>query len=128
MPTVHAFLRGIPIAHAGNTAFLQVSCTEWKNTFSFEIYGKNGKLEINGLGGSYGTEKIIYYKMLPEMGPPETYYWEYPMPDNSWEIEFNEFIKDIVDERKSIPGIQDAIENLKIINKIYKKSGYDYNP
>ena len=94
---------------------------------SARTYGKNGKLEINGLGGSYGTEKIIYYKMLPEMGPPETYYWEYPMPDNSWEIEFNEFIKDIVDERKSIPGIQDAIENLKIINKIYKNSGYDYN-
>ena len=40
---------------SGNTAFLQVSCTEWKNTFSFEIYGKNGKLEINGLGGSYGN-------------------------------------------------------------------------
>ena len=51
------------------TAFLHVSCTEWKNLFSFEIYGKNGKIEINGLGGSYGTEKVTLYKMLPEMGP-----------------------------------------------------------
>jgi hypothetical protein len=30
-------------------AFLHVSCTEWKNLFSFELYGRNGKLEINGL-------------------------------------------------------------------------------
>ena len=39
---------------------------------------KNGKIEINGLGGSYGTEKVTLYKMLPEMGPPETFSWEYP--------------------------------------------------
>lgn len=111
----------------GQIAFLQASCTEWKNTFSFEIYGKNGKLEINGLGGSYGTEKLTYYKMLPEMGPPETYSWEYPMGDNSWEIEFEEFIADIKEDRNCSVGISDAIANLKIINKIYKNSGYDYN-
>lgn len=111
----------------GQIAFLQVSCTEWKNTFSFEIYGKHGKLEINGLGGSYGTEKLTYYKMLPEMGPPETFSWEYPMADNSWLTEFENFISDIRNDRKCIPGLRDAIENLKIINKIYKISGYDYN-
>ena len=65
-------------------AFLHVSCTEWKNLFSLEIYGRNGKLDLNGLGGSYGVERITWYKMLPEMGPPETYCWEYPMADNSW--------------------------------------------
>ena len=52
------------------TAFLHVSCSEWKNIFSMEIYGKQGKLEIFGLGGSYGVERLTYYKMLPEMGPP----------------------------------------------------------
>src|SRR5208337_2911945 len=30
-------------------AWLQVSCTEWKNTFCFEIFGKYGKLQIDGL-------------------------------------------------------------------------------
>jgi len=111
----------------GQIAFLQASCTEWKNTFSFEIYGKNGKLEINGLGGSYGVEKLTYYKMLPEMGPPETYCWEYPMGDNSWSVEFNEFIHDIKENRNCTPSINDAIANLKIIKKIYINSGYDYN-
>jgi predicted dehydrogenase len=110
----------------GQTAFLQVSCTEWKNLFSFEIYGRNGKLEINGLGGSYGTEKLSFYKMSAEMGPPETFVWEYPMLDDSWKVEFSEFLIDIEENRVVNPGIQDAIENLKIINFIYKKSGYDY--
>ena len=49
-----------------------------------EIYGRDGKLDLNGLGGSYGIERITWYKMLPEMGPPETHCWEYPMADNSW--------------------------------------------
>jgi len=111
----------------GQTAFLQVSCTEWKNMFSFEIYGRIGKLEINGLGGSYGTEKLSFYKMSPEMGPPETFMWEYPMQDDSWKVEFSEFLLDIKQDRIVTPGIADAIENLKIINSIYKKSGYDYN-
>ena len=56
----------------GRTALLHVSCTEWKNTFSFEIYGQDGKIEITGLGGSYGVERLDYYRMMPEMGPPET--------------------------------------------------------
>lgn len=111
----------------GQTAFLQVSCTEWKNMFSFEIYGKTGKLEINGLGGSYGTERLSFYKMSAEMGPPETFIWEYPMQDDSWSFEFAEFMADIQQNRIVTPGIRDAIENLKIINKIYKNSGYDYN-
>ena len=111
----------------GNIAFLQVSCSEWKNMFSFEIYFKNGKLDISGLGGSYGIEKITYYKMLPEMGPPETYSWEFPMKDDSWEFEFQEFLKDIIEDTNKGPDLKDAIENLKIINKIYKDSNYDYN-
>ncbi|MEI9959695.1 MAG: hypothetical protein WDM76_00790 [Limisphaerales bacterium] len=43
----------------GQTAWLHVSCTEWKNLFSFEIYGRYTKLHIEGLGGSYGIEKLF---------------------------------------------------------------------
>jgi hypothetical protein len=59
-----------------------VSCTEWKNLFSLEIYGRDGKIAIDGLGGSYGVERCTYYKMLPQMGPPETTVWEYPGGDD----------------------------------------------
>ena len=108
------------------TAFLHASCTEWKNIFSMEIYGKNAKLEISGLGGSYGVERLTYYKMLPEMGPPETITWEYPMVDDSWEKEISEFYEDIRLDRQPSAGLNDAYETLKVIEKIYEDSGYDY--
>jgi len=107
-------------------AFLHASCTEWKNLFSMEIYGRSGKLEISGLGGSYGMERLTFYKMLPEMGPPETTTWEYPMADDSWNVELVEFYDDIRYGRAPAVGLKDAYEVLKIVNKIYKKSGYDY--
>jgi len=111
---------------AAKTAFLHVSCTEWKNTFSFEIYGKVGKIKITGLGGSYGLEQIAFYRMLPEMGPPETTIWEYPMDDDSWDVEFAEFIEDIKLQRQPAAGLGDALAVLRIIENIYKASGYDY--
>jgi predicted dehydrogenase len=108
-------------------AFLHASCTEWKNIFSMEIYGRNGKLDLSGLGGSYGLEKITFYKMLPEMGPPETTSWEYPMGDNSWEVEMDEFYKDIRLNRQPTANLNDAYQALKIVGKIYKDSGYDFS-
>ncbi len=107
-------------------AFLHVSCTEWKNTFSFEIYGKNGKLQIDGLGRSYGVERLAYYRMLPEMGPPETTIWEYPMSDNSWEVEMAEFLEDIRLGRPPAANLNDAFAVLEIVNKVYRNSGYDH--
>ena len=107
-------------------AFLHVSCSEWKNLFSMEIYGRNGKLEISGLGGSYGVERLTWYKMLPEMGPPETTTWEYPMADDSWAVELAEFYDDIRLNRGPSTGLADAYESLKIVHEISKNSGYDY--
>ena len=39
----------------GKVAQLHASWSEWKNLFSLEIYGRSGKLEVSGLGGSYGS-------------------------------------------------------------------------
>jgi predicted dehydrogenase len=103
-------------------AFLHVSCTEWKNLFSLEIYGKIGKLHIEGLGGSYGTERLTYYRMLPEMGPPETAIWEYPRGDNSWVIEFEEFLDDIRLGRTPAANLEDARAALEVAEKVYSQS------
>jgi predicted dehydrogenase len=112
----------------GKPAFISVSCTEWKNTFSFQLYGKKGKLDIAGLGGSYGLERIAFYRMLPQMGPPETTVWEFPMADDSWSVEFSEFVKDIRQGRTPSPGLADAAAALRVIHRIYRASGYDHRP
>ncbi|HWQ67130.1 MAG TPA: Gfo/Idh/MocA family oxidoreductase [Methanospirillum sp.] len=104
-------------------AWLHVSCTEWKNIFSFEIYGTAGKLHIDGLGGSYGVEKLYHYHMLPDMGPPETTIWEYPFTDNSWEVELKGFIQNIIEKRVPEGTILDAKQALDIVKTVYR-SGY----
>ncbi len=103
-------------------AFLHASWTEWKNLFSVEICGRTGKLEVTGLGGSYGTERLAHYQMLPEMGPPPTTIYEYPMGDDSWELEFSEFLKDIELGRTPQPGIADAQAALNIVEQLYGRT------
>jgi len=110
---------------SGATAFLHVSCSEWKNLFSLEIYGRDGKLHVDGLGGSYGVERLTFYKMLPEMGPPETTAWEYPRADQSWAIEFAEFLDDIRLNRTPAAGLRDAQAALAVVDAIYRQSGHD---
>ncbi len=132
----HTFFWQMPVDDNGfmllktpqqQTAFLHVSCTEWKNLFSLEIYGRYAKLHVEGLGGSYGVERLAYYKMLPKMGPPETTIWEYPMGDNSWQLEFSEFLEDIRLGRTPSANLADARAALAVVEKIYAESGYDYH-
>jgi len=107
---------------AGQVAFLHASWTEWKNLFSFEIAGRVGKLEVSGLGGSYGVERLTWYKMSPEMGPPETMAWEYPMGDDSWDVECATFLEDIRLQRPPQPGIADAQAALRVIERVYNEN------
>jgi predicted dehydrogenase len=107
----------------GRTAWLHVSCTEWKNLFCFEIYFRHAKMQIDGLGGSYGLERLSYYRMLPEMGPPETTIFEFPRGDQSWAYEFGEFVNDIKQRRPPRPGITEAKSVLRVVETIYHTSG-----
>lgn len=103
-------------------AWLHASCTEWKNLFGFEIFGRNGKLQIDGLGGSYGVERLTFYRMLPPMGPPETTSWEYPQPDASWQEEFDHFIACIEKKKPPLGGLKDALAALEIVGRVYEQS------
>lgn len=111
----------------GQTAWLHVSCTEWKNLFSFEIYGRNAKLHIEGLGRSYGVEKLFHYQMKPEMGPPDTQLYEFPGPDESWRAELAEFETDVQLKRKPDAGLKEAKAALRIVREIYRKSGFNFD-
>jgi predicted dehydrogenase len=111
----------------GQTAWLHVSCTEWKNLFSFEIYGRHTKLHIEGLGGSYGVEKLYHYQMKPEMGPPDTKLYEFAGPDESWQKEMTEFEEDIRCQRTPSAGLAEARVALQMVEQIYLKSGFDFD-
>jgi len=125
---VHTYFWDMPVDDNGfvslrtkknQMAWLHASCTEWKNMFCLEIYGKEAKIQIDGLGGSYGEERLSYYKMMPEMGPPETTAWEYPGEDKSWQNEFDDFVDCIVNNRPPNGGLNDAYEALVVVDKVY---------
>jgi predicted dehydrogenase len=106
-------------------AFLHASCSEWKNFFEFQIYGKKGKILISGKGGSYGQERLILYKMKKKMGKPSVK--EYIFNENnsnSWEKEINNFYKQIKKKNFS-NNLESSYKNLKLIKKIYKLNNYD---
>lgn len=103
----------------GRAAWLHASWTEWKNMFSFEIYTKYAKLDVSGLGGSYGLERLTFHKMSPKLGPPETTVWEYPGEDASWRLEFESFARAIEDKREPGAGLEDAKAALDLIHEVY---------
>ena len=107
---------------AGPVAWLHASWTEWKNLFSFEVFGRRGKLEVDGLGGSYGLERLIHHRMRPEMGPPETSGWEYPGQDRSWADEYAAFVEATLGGHTANATLDDAAAALGIVREAYGRA------
>ena len=80
---------------AGQVAFLHASWTQWKNLFSFEVFGRDGYAIACGLGGSYGREYALVGRRKVEGGPPEEECFDFPQEDRSWALEWEDFIRAI---------------------------------
>jgi predicted dehydrogenase len=104
---------------ARQVAHLHVSCTEWKNLFSLEIYARRAKLHWEGLGGSYGPERLAHYAMRPEMGPPDAVIYEYAPFDRSWALEWADFARAVREGARPCGDVLDALEALRIVDRVY---------
>lgn len=104
------------------TASLHVSWTNWKNVFSFEIFGTDGYLKIEGLGGSYGPEVLEFGKRKKEGGKPEIEIIEFPSEDVSWKNEWEEFKKAIREKREPIGSGNDGLKANEVIEAIYRSN------
>jgi predicted dehydrogenase len=107
---------------SGQVAHMHVSCTEWKNLFSFEIYARDAKLQIDGIGGSYGLERLSHYAMRPEMGPPDTTIYEYPGADVSWTLEWADFKRAIATGERPVGDLEDALAAMKVVDALYLRT------
>ncbi len=65
------------------TAMLHVSWTQWKNLFSFEVFGPEGFVSVDGLGGSYGQERLTFGKRRESGGVPEMQEILYKQPSET---------------------------------------------
>jgi predicted dehydrogenase len=105
---------------------LHVSWTEWKNLFSLEIYCRTAKIQVDGLRGSYGAQRLTLYRMGPELGPPDVEEVAYPDEDRSWEREWASFARaiDAGDERLLSGDLQDARYAWEQIEAAYAGGAY----
>lgn len=103
----------------GVVATMHTSWTQWKNLFSFEIFGRDGYLIIDGLGGSYGTETLKVGTRNKEGGAPTEEVFEFHGEDVSWINEWREFISAIEQKREPLGSGWDGLQANKMIGAVY---------
>jgi predicted dehydrogenase len=102
----------------GQVASLHSSLTQWKNLFSFEIFGRDGYSIVEGLGGGYGTERAVLGKR-DFHAPFAEQVIEYRGEDRSWYEEWKEFLAAITQEREPLGNAIDGLRALQIANAAY---------
>ncbi len=104
------------------SCLFHVSWTNWRNVFSFELFGTKGYLKINGLGGSYGSETLEIGRRKPEGGRPDIEMIEFPADDVSWKREWSEFKTAIIEKRSPIGNGVDGLRANLVIDAIYRSN------
>jgi predicted dehydrogenase len=109
----------------GQVASLHSSLTQWKNLFSFEIFGQDGYIVVEGLGGSYGTEKVIRGRraLLEPFSQEST---EFRGGDQSWHEEWKEFVAAIREDREPLGNGYDGLEALRLVHAVYESAAKGY--
>jgi predicted dehydrogenase len=114
----NAFLYGTALQ--GAKLWLHASWTEWKNQFHFEVFFKTGKVEITGLGGSYGPETLTQHTMPGGLGIPETEEYVFDNPDDSWKLEMLDIYTQIKDGKFQGATGTDALQVLDLVGEAYR--------
>lgn len=103
----------------GEVAHLHASWTQWKNLFSFELCGARGYLLAEGLGGSYGAERLVVGLRAANGGAPQEGVMDFDGEDSSWEREWREFLSAIREERPPVGDGQDGLAVLHLVEAAY---------
>ena len=99
-------------------AQLHASWTNWKNTFSFEIFGEMGYLKVQGLGGSYGPERLGRGVREKPGDVPKEQWEEFPGPDDSLDREWEEFLDAVAEGREPPSNGHEACHTLRLVEAI----------
>ncbi len=106
-------------AQSGATASLHTTLTQWKNHFEFEVFGDEGYIKIEGLGSSYGVEKLTFGKR-DFSGPFANTITEYRRGDISWKLEWIEFVEAIKNNHQPLGNGDDGLAAMKIALAAYE--------
>jgi predicted dehydrogenase len=106
--------------HDGGLASLHTSWTQWKNLFSFEVFGTMGSLVVDGLGGSYGTETLTVAIRKPEGGVPNMESKIYAEADESWALEWADFVQGIETGSRFLGEASEGVDVMRTLDAIYR--------
>jgi predicted dehydrogenase len=104
---------------SGATACLHTSLTNWKNLFSFEVFGEDGYVHAEGLGASYGVETLSIGKR-DFNAPFQDHVIEYRGGDISWREEWKEFTSAISEGRAPLGDGHDGRETMRLALAAYE--------
>lgn len=116
----------------GKVASLHASWTQWKNLFSFEAFGREGSIAIEGLGGSYGPEHLIFVRRkegkLPQL--EEVTFSAGGSSAGVWKDEWDSFVatarpdnSDAATNTLRSATLGDGYRALQIVDQIYAAGG-----
>ncbi len=106
---------------AGTAASIHSSLTQWKNLFSFELFGHDGYIAVEGLGGGYGPEKVSFGKR--DFAAPFTEeVVEFRGEDRSWHDEWLEFAAAVKERREPLGNAADGQEAMRLVFAAYESA------
>lgn len=103
----------------GHVASLHTSWTQWRNLFRCELLGTEGLITVEGLGGSYGQERIVHARRRPEGGAPDEREWIVSEPETAWAAEWAEFAAAVREGRQPLGSAQDGYEAARLVDAVY---------
>ncbi|MEE3232852.1 MAG: Gfo/Idh/MocA family oxidoreductase [Candidatus Latescibacterota bacterium] len=106
----------------GQIASIHASWTQWKNLFCFEVFGREGYAVVEGLGRSYGREKLRVGKRRIDGGVPEEKTYSFSGCDISWELEWNAFLDRIVRKKSQESQGLDGLTAIEWVYRLYRAS------
>lgn len=105
---------------SGMVAQFHTAWTQWKNLFSFEVFGDKGSLVIEGLGRSYGQETLTLARRRAQGGAPDLERTSYDEEDLSWAAEWEDFTRAITEGGSPLGTAEDGLAVMRMLDALYR--------
>jgi len=103
---------------SGQVASLHASWTQWKPLFGFEVFGHDGYVIVEGLGGAYGVERATLGRR-DFVAPFREDAIEYRGEDPSWRDEWMEFVSATQEGREPAGNGSDGLAAVELAHAIH---------